>query len=149
MSTRPKKPARAKRPSPEPKRPAKPHHEEAPARVEEPPRSHALAHRAASLALDKKATDVVILDMRGRATYADYLVIASGESERQVTSMAEHLEEKLADEGYRPIGTEGLESGHWVLLDFGEVVAHLFFAEVRAFYDLEGLWVDAPRELVA
>ncbi len=110
-------------------------------------RARSLAHRLAELVLDKKASDVVILDVRGKTSYADYFVLASGESERQVAAMAEHAEVTLKTEkNVRVIGSEGQETGQWVLLDYGEVVAHLFFNEVRAFYDLEGLWADAPRE---
>jgi ribosome-associated protein len=114
----------------------------------ENPRARELAQRIAALVLDKKALDVLILDVRGMTSYADYFVIASGDSERQVSAMAEHVEVTLKniENGWRPIGTEGHDTGHWVLLDYGEVVAHLFFTEVRAFYDLEGLWADAPRE---
>jgi len=99
--------------------------------------------------MDRKATDVVLLDVRGMTSYADYFVLASGDSERQVTATAENLRETLKMEGYRTIGTEGFDTGHWVLLDFGEVVVHVFFTEVRAFYDLDGLWADAPKEKVA
>ena len=115
------------------------------------PRARELARKIAVLALDKKALDVVILDVRGMTSYADYFVIASGESDRQVTAIGEHIEVSLKKENdsERPIGTEGRETGNWVLLDYGEVVAHLFFNEQRAFYDLEGLWADAPREVVA
>jgi len=109
----------------------------------------ALARRAAQILVDRKATDVVLLDVRGMSSYADYFVLASGDSERQVTATAEHLREALKAEGYRTIGTEGFDTGHWVLLDFGEVVVHVFFTEVRAFYDLDGLWADAPKEKVA
>jgi ribosome-associated protein len=112
-------------------------------------RAHGLARRAAELMLDKKALDVVLLDVRGMTSYADYFVLGSGESERQVGATAEYLREKLREEGYRTIGAEGFETGHWVLLDFGEVVVHLFSTEVRAFYDLDGLWADAPKEKVA
>lgn len=115
----------------------------------ENPRAKALAQQMATFALDKKAADVVILDVRGKSSYADYMVIASGDSERQVSAMAEHIETKLREAGTRPVGTEGHETGNWVLLDYGEVVAHLFFTETRAFYDLEGLWADAPKEKVA
>jgi len=115
----------------------------------ENPQAKALARRIAELAVEKKATDVLILDVRGKTSYADYFVIASGESDRQVSAMAENVVTKLKEEGTRPVGTEGEETGNWVLLDYGEVVAHLFFTEVRAFYDLEGLWADAPRERVA
>jgi ribosome-associated protein len=112
-------------------------------------RAHALARRAAELMVDKKALDVVLLDVRGMTSYADWFVLGSGESERQVGATAEYLREKLREEGFRLIGAEGFETGNWVLLDFGEVVVHLFFTEVRAFYDLDGLWSDAPKEKVA
>ena len=116
----------------------------------ENPRAHGLARKIANLLSDKKALDIIILDVRGMTSYADYFVVASGESDRQVSAMAEHVLGKLKEsEGLRPIGHEGMETGQWVLLDFGEVVAHLFFSEMRAHYDLEGLWADAAREKVA
>jgi ribosome-associated protein len=115
----------------------------------EDPAARILAHDIATLLLDKKAVDVLILDVRDKASYADYFVIASGDSERQVSAMAEHVEEKLRERQVRPLGVEGQESGSWVLLDFGEVVTHLFCVDTRAFYDLEGLWADVPREKVA
>ncbi len=118
----------------------------APSRPAENPRAKALAQKMASAVLDKKALDVVILDVRGMTSYADYFVLGSGESERQVGAMADAIHQKLKDEEQlHPIGTEGQETGNWVLLDYGEVVAHLFFTEVRSFYDLEGLWADAAR----
>ena len=120
-----------------------------PPKPAENPRAQALARRAATLALDKKALEVVILDVRGKTSYADYVVVASGESERQVSATAEHIREQLKATGTTPIGSEGYETGHWVLLDYGEVVVHVFYTEARAFYDLEGLWSDAPREQVA
>ncbi|MBJ6761168.1 ribosome silencing factor [Myxococcaceae bacterium JPH2] len=108
----------------------------------------ALAHRIGQLLLDKKALDVVILDMRGMTSYADYIVIASGEADRQVSAMAEHVQIQLKQgpDAVRALSTEGMETGQWVLLDYDEVVAHLFLGDVRAFYDLDGLWADAPRE---
>ncbi|NMO18860.1 ribosome silencing factor [Pyxidicoccus fallax] len=118
----------------------------------ENPAAKALAQRIAQLLLDKKALDVVILDVRGMTSYADYFVVASGESDRQVSAMAENVQVQLKtseEGGHRPIGTEGLETGQWVLLDYGEVVAHLFLTDLRAHYDLEGLWADAAREKVA
>ena len=117
---------------------------------EENPIAKALAHKVATLVLDRKAGEVVILDVRGIASYADYVVIASGDSDRQVSAMAEHVQARLKeDDGVAPIGSEGIETGQWVLLDFGDVVTHLFFNEVRSHYDLEGLWADAPREMVS
>jgi ribosome-associated protein len=117
--------------------------------IEESPRAKELAHRIANHLIDKKASDVLILDVRGKTSYADYFVIASGDSERQVSAMGEHVTTQLGEGGTRPLGVEGFETGRWVLLDFIEVVVHLFFNEVRTFYDLEGLWTDAPREKVA
>lgn len=113
------------------------------------PEALALARQAATLLVDRKASDVVLLDVRGMSSYADYFVLASGDTERQVTATAEHVREQLKAHGFRTIGTEGFDGGHWVLLDYGEVVVHVFSAEVRAFYDLDGLWADAPREKVA
>jgi ribosome-associated protein len=121
-----------------------------PAGPAENPRAQALARKIAQLVVDKKAKDVLILDVRGMTSYADYFVIASGESDRQVSAMADNvLAEMKKAENLRPIGHEGTETGQWVLIDYGEVVAHLFYEEVRAFYDLEGLWADAAREQVA
>ena len=121
-----------------------------PAGPAENPRAQALARKIAQLVLDKKAKDVLILDVRGMTSYADYFVIASGESDRQVSAMADNvLSEMKKAENLRPIGHEGTETGQWVLIDYGEVVVHLFYEEVRAFYDLEGLWADAAREQVA
>jgi ribosome-associated protein len=137
------------------KRPGQARGKGAPRRKEQPrvPAANeaalARARQIAALTLDKKAVDVSILDVRGMTSYADYLVLASGESDRQVTAVADHIEEKLKEQGVRPLGTEGRETGSWVLLDYGEVVVHLFLTEVRASYDLDGLWADAPREKVA
>ena len=99
----------------------------------------------AQAALDKKAEDVVILDVRGLTSYADYFVVASGTSDRQVSAIADAIEEQMKIYGHRTIGGEGYTRGHWVLLDFGDVVAHIFYEEARAFYDIEGLWADARR----
>jgi ribosome-associated protein len=91
---------------------------------------------------------VVLLDVRGMASYADYLVLASGESERQVAAMADAVSQLLKPRGVRPVSTEGQEGGSWVLLDYADVVAHLFQEDSRVFYDLEGLWADAKRVTV-
>ena len=116
--------------------------------IKDNPEAKALAFKIANAVVDKKGTEVLVLDVRGKASYADYLVVASGDTERMVNALAEGVEEKLRPEGTRPIGREGEQTGNWVLLDYGEVVAHLFLADARGFYDLEGLWADAPREKV-
>ena len=102
------------------------------------------AHRAARAALEKKAENLVLVDLRGKATYADFLVICSGTNERQVEAVAEAVERSLHEAGQRLIGSEGARGSKWVLLDFGDVVVHVFHEEERAYYDLEGLWSDAP-----
>lgn len=100
----------------------------------------------ANAAADKKADNIVLLDVRGLASFTDFLVIASGTSDRQVRAVGEHIEEQVkAASGPRQIGREGYEQGDWVLVDFGEVVVHLFTDEERRAFDLENLWGDAPR----
>lgn len=115
------------------------------AAVQEHAPSFEAAQIAAKAALDKKAENVVILDVRGLTSYADYFVVASGTSDRQVSAIADAIEEQMKKAGHRTIGVEGYTRGHWVLLDFGDVVAHVFYEEARAFYDIEGLWADARR----
>jgi len=89
--------------------------------------------------------DLVILDVKKVSSFTDYFVICSGTSDRQVQAMATHVEEKLGKQALHPIGVEGKTQGRWVLLDYGDVVIHIFQQPVREFYDLERLWADAPR----
>ncbi len=94
---------------------------------------------------DDKAEEVVVIDLRGRTSIADAMVIASGRSARQVGAMAEHLMEKLKAAGLRP-SSEGMPQCDWVLIDGGDVIVHLFRPEVRGFYNLEKMWaVPAPE----
>jgi len=95
--------------------------------------------------LGKKALDVVILNVSGLTSLADTFIICSGRSNRQVTAIAEYIRTTLKKEGLTPLSIEGLKEGHWVLMDYGNVVIHVFYDSVRRFYDLEGLWADAPR----
>jgi ribosome-associated protein len=99
----------------------------------------------AEAALDKKGTDLVVLDVREHTSIADYFVLVSGRSDTQVRSIAENVEDVCRKSGYRKLAVEGLRHGQWVLLDFGDVVVHVFYAPVREFYDLERLWSEAPR----
>ena len=108
----------------------------------------ATARRAAAAALEKKAGDVVLIDLRKHSSYADFLVVCSGTNDRQLEAIAEGVEKSLRESGETPIGTEGARGGRWVLLDFGDVVVHVFAEDERAYYDLEGLWSDAPVEHV-
>jgi ribosome-associated protein len=100
---------------------------------------------AARAALEKKAEAVVVVDLRGVSGYTDFLVIGSGGSDRQLEAIADGVEKELTANGRRVIGTEGQRGGRWILLDFGDVVVHVFHADDRAHYDLDGLWADAPR----
>jgi len=95
--------------------------------------------------LGKKAESVVVLDVRGLTSIADAFIICSGRSNRQVSAVAEHVERFLKQSGIRPLSVEGRKEGHWVLMDYGHVIIHVFYTETRFFYDLEGLWVDARR----
>jgi ribosome-associated protein len=100
---------------------------------------------AATAALDKKAVNVQILDVVGRIDYADYLVLMSGRSDRHVLSIADSIEEGMLKIGRKPNAVEGRQGGNWVVLDFGDIVAHVFQEEARSFYDLDSLWQDARR----
>jgi ribosome-associated protein len=95
--------------------------------------------------LGKKAEYLVILDVAELSSIADYFIICSGRSSRQVKAIADHVLLELKKQGLRPLSVEGEKEGHWVVLDFGDVVIHLFYEPVRSFYDLESLWADAPR----
>ena len=107
------------------------------------PRKLALA--AADAALSKQAVQVTILDVRGKVDYADYLVLASGNSDRHVQAIAAAVEERMQKVKARAQGVEGLGNAQWVLMDFGDIVVHVFHRPVRHVYDLEGLWMDAAR----
>ncbi len=104
-----------------------------------------LAAACARIALDTKAEDMVVLDVRGLASFTDYFVIMSGRSTRHVQGIAEALESALRAKRASAKNSEGMQEGLWVLLDFDDVVVHIFYHENRLFYDLEGLWHDAPR----
>ena len=99
--------------------------------------------------LNMKALDVVVLDLQGLTSFADTFIICSGRSHRQVSAIAEFVEENLKAQGIKPLGVEGLREGHWVLMDYGDVVIHVFYEPIRTFYDLEGLWSDAKRIEIA
>lgn len=103
------------------------------------------AMRALALALDKKALEPVLLDVRQLCSFCNYQLVISGRSDRQVDAIADAIELGLKQEGLRAISTEGARTGQWALLDYGDFVVHVFLHAVREHYDLEGLWNDAPR----
>lgn len=101
---------------------------------------------------DDKAENIVAIDLRGKSTIADYMVIATGRNSRQLAAMATHLDQKLTKAGVKKISVEGQAQGDWVLLDGGDVVVHLFRPEVRSFYALEKMWgaeLPTPERLTA
>ncbi len=107
--------------------------------------SRAVARLVAQSAFDVKAIGLEILDLRKLSGFTDYFVIASGRSDRQVQAICDRIQENLSLQDRRPFGMEGYQQGHWVLIDYGDVVAHIFYEETRPFYSLEKLWEEAPR----
>jgi ribosome-associated protein len=95
--------------------------------------------------LDKKATDVLILQVAPLTSVADYLVIGSADSDRQASAIADHIDGILSRSGSKPLSIEGMRSSQWVLMDFGDVIVHIFRQDVRKHYALERLWADAKR----
>jgi ribosome-associated protein len=117
-------------------RPASPQHN---------PEAHRVAQSAVEFALDRKALDVVVLDLTGRSSITDYFVVCTGRSDIQVQAICESVTEGLRKLGVRPLSSEGLENGQWALLDYGDVIVHVFQKTIRELYDLERLWHEAPR----
>jgi ribosome-associated protein len=107
--------------------------------------SQKIALAAAEAGLDKKASEVAIIDVSGKVDYADYLVLMTGHSDRHVAAIAESVDDALGKKGFHSISVEGLPRGEWVLIDFVDVVVHVFQERSRALYDLDGLWMDARR----
>jgi ribosome-associated protein len=97
------------------------------------------------VAADKKAMDVVVLDMRDASSITDYFLICSGGSERQVQAIADAIDEQLTQSGIASLGVEGYREGRWILMDYGDVIVHVFSRDTREFYDLERLWANAPK----
>ena len=101
---------------------------------------------AMEAALERKALEPVLLDVSDQSTYTDFILLVSGRSDRHVQAVADAVADTMrAERGRVPIGSEGSRDGKWALLDYGDIVVHVFYHPVREFYDLEGLWVDAPR----
>jgi ribosome-associated protein len=106
-----------------------------------------LARRIVELAEDKKAADIVLLDLGGLTTLADAFVICSGGSERQLGAIADGIIENLRDEGVKPLGREGTPESHWILLDYGSVIVHVFTPPERDYYQLERHWSESKTVL--
>ncbi|MCD6361850.1 MAG: ribosome silencing factor [Armatimonadetes bacterium] len=103
------------------------------------------ALRIAQAALERRAENLVVMDMRGLMSICDFFVVCNGRSRLHVDAIAEEVEEQLREAGVRPWHREGIPDSSWVITDYGDVVLHVFEPEARVFYNLEGLWGDAPR----
>ena len=100
---------------------------------------------AADIIMERKAVEPVLFYVGKMSSFTDYFLIAGGNSTRQVQSIERHLERKMKENGFKSYGTEGELEGQWILMDYGDLIIHLFYQPVREFYDLEGLWMEAPR----
>ena len=144
-------PAAARQPTPDSPSPASPRPDGLPSRTDDAPgvvtdadrAPLELARRIVELAEDRKAADIAVLELGPLTTVADYFVICSGGSERQLDAIADGIISTLRDEKSRPIGREGVAASHWVLLDFGSVIVHIFTPPERDYYALEKLWAEA------
>ena len=94
---------------------------------------------------ERKAIDPVMFDISSMTSIGDYFLIASGNSTRQVQAITKHLIKRMREKGFKAYGIEGDQEGRWVLLDYGDIIIHLFYQHYRELYDLEGLWIEAPR----
>jgi ribosome-associated protein len=103
------------------------------------------AKRCLEIINERKAVNPVLIDVGDLTSVTDFFLIASGQSSRQVQSISRHLRSRMKQEGFRPISVEGESEAHWILIDYGDVIVHLFYQPTREFYDLEGLWFEADR----
>ncbi|MBN1106472.1 MAG: ribosome silencing factor [Deltaproteobacteria bacterium] len=94
---------------------------------------------------ERKAIDPILFDVGNLTSITEYFLVASGNSSRQVQAIAKHVSRRMKEEGFKVFGIEGEAQGQWVLIDYSDVVIHIFYQPVREFYDLEGLWIEAPR----
>jgi ribosome-associated protein len=129
------------------RRPGLPQRDSRPQPTEDEREALEMARRVVDLAADKKASDIVLLGVGELTTLADYFVICSGGSERQLGAIADGIAEGLKQDGHRAIGREGGPGAHWLLLDYGSVIVHILAPPERDYYQLEKLWSDAPTLL--
>jgi len=100
---------------------------------------------ASAIIKERKAVDTVLFKVKDMTSIADYFLITGGNSSRQVQAICRLLTRKMRENGYRAYGVEGEQEGQWILMDYGDLIIHLFYQPVREHYDLEGLWIEAPR----
>ena len=107
--------------------------------------AEAFAREIAELTWERKALNTVVIDLRGRVSYTDFVIICTGTSDRQIQAIGRAVENGMAEAGFKPLGREGLESGKWGLIDFGDAILHIFSPTARQEFNLESMWTDAPR----
>jgi ribosome-associated protein len=95
---------------------------------------------------EKKANDVLMLELKGLTDIADYFVLANGTSERHVKTISEHIETSMKNDGIKPYSVEGYNDGRWIIIDYRDVIVHIFLEPLRELYDLESLWIEAKRQ---
>jgi ribosome-associated protein len=100
---------------------------------------------ASDIIMERKAVNPILFEVGKLTSITDYFLIAGGNSSRQVQAISRHLGRKMRDKGLKAYGVEGESEGQWILMDYGDLVVHIFYQPVREFYDLEGLWIEAPR----
>jgi ribosome-associated protein len=103
-----------------------------------------LARDIAALTWDLKALNTKVVDLRGLVSYTDFVVVCTATSDRHVQAIGKHVQNSLAEAGYKPLGAEGMQAGQWALIDFGDAILHIFNGSMREEYDLERMWPDAP-----
>lgn len=104
-----------------------------------------VARDIAAVTWELKALNTVVIDLRGRVSYTDFVVVTSGTSERHVNALAKRVDNEMREAQRPPVGTEGTEDGRWALLDYGDIIVHIFNQSARKDYDLERMWTEAPR----
>lgn len=103
------------------------------------------AQECGRLALEKKAADVLVVELAGLTDIADFFVLANGTSERHVRTVVDAIQIGMKEKAIKPLATEGYDEGRWVIVDYGDVIVHVFLEELRELYDLEDLWIEAKR----
>ncbi|RAL25449.1 ribosome silencing factor [Lujinxingia litoralis] len=104
-----------------------------------------VARGIAAVTWDLKALNTTVIDLRGRVSYTDFIVVATGTSERHVQALARRVDQEMRESGRKTMGAEGLDTGRWALLDYGDIIVHIFHQDARSDYDLERMWSEAPR----
>lgn len=112
---------------------------------EKGPDSRARALLCINALLERKAKNIVVLNVKEISAFTDYFIICSGVSDRQVRSIASAIQENVKKSGILPLGVEGEAAGRWILMDYDDVIIHIFLESVRSFYDMERLWADSPQ----